>query len=137
MEQFFEFVVNNSVLVGIWVALFGTFVFLEMSKGGKALTAQQVVHKMNKENAVILDVRDKADFKKGHIIDAINMPYSSLMTKVDKLDKYKKMPVVVVCKMGQSANGAGSILRKAGFEDVARLAGGMAEWSSLNFPVEA
>jgi rhodanese-related sulfurtransferase len=137
MEQFLEFIGNNLMLASAWAILLALFIISETKKGGKTLTAQQVVNKMNKDEAVILDIRDKADYNKGHIINAVNMPYASLSNKVEELSKYKEKPVIVVCKMGQSSNGAGAILKKAGFQDVTRLSGGMAEWTGQNFPVEA
>ncbi|GLQ33524.1 rhodanese-like domain-containing protein [Litoribrevibacter albus] len=136
MEQFFEFATNNAMLVGAWVVLLVLFIISETRKGGKTLSAQQVIMRMNKEEALILDVRDKADYKKGHIINSINIPYASLDSRVTEIESHKEKPVVVVCKMGQTSNAAGSILRKHGFTDVTRLAGGMAEWTSLNLPVE-
>ena len=136
MEQFFEFVANNILLVSVWVVLFGLFILSETKKGGKTLYPQQAIMRMNKEEAVILDIRDKADYKKGHILNAINLPYASLEGKISEIESYKNKPVIVVCKMGQTSNAAGAILRKNGFTDVTRLSGGMAEWTSLNLPVE-
>jgi rhodanese-related sulfurtransferase len=136
MEQFFEFAANNALLVGAWVVLLLLFIISETRKGGKTLTAQQVIMRMNKEDAVVLDIRDKADYKKGHIINAVNIPYASVENKLGELESHKNKPVIVVCKMGQTSNAAGAILRKNGFTDVTRLSGGMAEWSSLNLPVE-
>jgi rhodanese-related sulfurtransferase len=136
MEQFFEFAANNAMLVGAWVVLLVLFIISETRKGGKTLTAQQVIMRMNKEDAVVLDVREKADYKKGHIINAVHIPYASLESRVGELEAHKNKPVIVVCKMGQTSNAAGSVLRKHGFTDVTRLSGGMAEWTSLNLPVE-
>ena len=136
MEQFFEFAANNIILVSAWFMLLALFILSETRKGGKTLTAQQVIMRMNKEDAVILDVRDKADYKKGHIINSINIPYASLENKISELNDHKEKPVIVVCKMGQTSNAAGALLRKNGFNDVTRLSGGMSEWTSLNLPVE-
>jgi len=136
MEQVFEFAANNAMLVGAWVVLLLLFIISETRKGGKTLSAQQVIMRMNKEDALILDVRDRADFNKGHIINALNIPYASLDSRIDEIKVNKEKPVVVVCKMGQTSNAAGSVLRKHGFTDVTRLSGGMAEWTSLNLPVE-
>ena len=136
MEQFFEFATNNAMLVGAWVVLLVLFIISETRKGGKTLSAQQVIMRMNKEDAVILDVREKADYKKGHSINSVNIPYASLDSRVGELEASKEKPVIVVCKMGQTSNAAGSVLRKHGFTDVPRLSGGMAEWTSLNLPVE-
>ena len=90
---------------------------------------------INREDATVLDIRDSKDFSQGHIIDAINMPYSSFEQRSGELEKLKDKPLVVVCKMGQHAGAIGRKLKAQGFEDVKRLSGGMAEWSASNLPV--
>ncbi|MDE0191086.1 MAG: rhodanese-like domain-containing protein, partial [Gammaproteobacteria bacterium] len=61
-------------------------------------------------------------------------PYTALSTRLSELEKYKSRPVVVACKMGQHAGAAGTTLRKAGFENVSRLKGGVTEWLNQNLP---
>jgi rhodanese-related sulfurtransferase len=90
---------------------------------------------VNRENAVILDIRDNKDFKAGHIVDAINIPFSNLDKRVEELEKYKQQPIIIVCKMGQHAGAVGSKLKALEFVEVRRLGGGMAEWSAANLPV--
>ena len=90
---------------------------------------------VNKENALILDVRDKKEFEAGHIVDAINIPHGSLESRLDELKKYKERPIVIICRMGQHAGTAGTLLRKQGFGNVTRLTGGMSEWRNQSLPV--
>lgn len=90
---------------------------------------------VNRENALVLDVRDRKEFQAGHIVDAVNIPQSSLESRLDELKKHKDRPVVVVCRIGQNAGAAGTLLRKSGFEQVSRLSGGMTEWRNQNLPV--
>ena len=51
---------------------------------------------INRNEAVVLDVRDKKEFDSGHIVDSINIPVSKLGQRVTELDKHKQKPVVVV-----------------------------------------
>jgi len=51
------------------------------------------------------------------------------------LDKYKDKPIIVVCKMGQSASSATKQLRANGFERAQKMTGGMMEWNTLKLPV--
>ena len=46
----------------------------------------------------------------------------------------KQRPVILVCKMGQSAGAAGKQLKAAGFEKVYKMGGGMMEWGNLQLP---
>ena len=135
MEQLFTFIGNHPLLVGAFVVLLILFIRNEMSRGGANVSAQQLVNMVNAQEAVVLDVRDKAEFDQGHIVDAINIPYTNLESRIDELDKYKEKPVVIACKMGQHSGTAGTLLRKNGFTNVSRLRGGISEWRGQSLPV--
>ena len=135
MEQLFTFVGNHPILVGTFVVLLILFIRNEMARGGATISAQELVQLVNNESAVVLDVRDKADFEAGHIVGAMNIPYSGLESRLDELKKFKDRPIVIACKMGQHAGAAGTLLRKNAFENVSRLRGGIAEWRGQNLPV--
>ena len=135
MENLFTFIGNHPLLVGAFVLLLILFIRNEMNRGGKAVNAQQLVHLVNNENALVIDVRDKSEYDQGHIVDSINIPFSSLEGRLSELEKHKERPLVVACKMGQHSGSAGTMLRKNGFENVSRLTGGLADWRGQNMPV--
>ncbi len=135
MEQLFTFIGNHPLLVGAFVVLLVLFIRNEMSRGGANVSAQQLVNMVNAQEALVLDVRDKAEFDQGHIVDAINIPYTNLESRIDELNKYKEKPIVIACKMGQHSGAAGTLLRKNGFTDVSRLRGGISEWRGQSLPV--
>ncbi|MCZ6617468.1 MAG: rhodanese-like domain-containing protein [Gammaproteobacteria bacterium] len=135
MDQVIEFVGNHPFLIGSFVLLLTLFVRNETRRGGSAVSAQELVNLVNRENAVIIDVRDKKEFDQGHIVNAVNIPFANLSGRVDELNKYRELPMVVACKQGQHAGSAGTLLRKAGFENISRLTGGIAEWRNQNLPV--
>lgn len=135
MEQLFTFITNHPILVGTFIVLLVLFIRNEMIRGGASISAAQLVQLVNNENALVVDVRDKAEYDSGHIVDSINIPYSSLETRVDELSKYKDRPLVLACKMGQHSGTAGTLLKKKGFENVTRLKGGIAEWRGQSLPV--
>ena len=135
MEQLFTFIGNHPILVGAFVVLLALFIRNEMTRGGATLSVQDVVNLVNNEGAVVLDIRDKAEFDAGHIVDSINIPYASLESRIDELKKHDGKPIVIACKMGQHAGAAGTALKKAGFDNVSRLRGGIAEWRGQNLPV--
>ena len=135
MEQLFVFIGNHPLLVGAFVVLLILFIRNEMSRGGANVSAQQLVNMVNAHEAVVLDVRDKNEFEQGHIVDAINIPYTNLESRIDELEKYKEKPIVIACKMGQHSGAAGTLLRKNGFANVSRLRGGIAEWRGQSLPV--
>lgn len=135
MEQLFAFISNHPFLVGAFVVLLALFIRNEMSRGGATVSAQELVQLVNNDGAVVVDLRDKAEFDAGHIVDAINIPFAAIEARMDELNPYKGKPIVLACKMGQHSGSAGTQLRKAGFEQVSRLRGGIAEWRAQNLPV--
>lgn len=89
------------------------------------------------EGVQIIDVREPREFTDvlGHIRGARLLPLSQLMDRVGEIDK--RGPVVAVCRSGARSAQATVLLKKAGFADVANLAGGMLRWQAESLPVEA
>ena len=83
----------------------------------------------------ILDVREPAEFEGplGHIKSARLIPLGELVRRADEIDRSR--PVVTVCRAGGRSAQAVTILQKAGFADVANLAGGMLRWRADGHPV--
>lgn len=136
MSQLFTFIGNHPFLVGLFVLLIALFIRNEVKRGGKTVTSQELVNLINRESAVVVDIRDSKEYFEGHVPKAVNIPFTALQTRVKELEKYKESPVVVTCKAGQHSSLAGTILRKAGFQNVAKLRGGLLEWRNDNMPVE-
>lgn len=134
MEQLFEFVGNNWWLVGIWTAFFVALLWDNDRRNGPSVSTAEATGMINKENALVLDIRDKADFTSGHLVDAVNIPYASLANRLGELEPHKNRPIILVCKTGQTVSMAGKLLREKGFNAV-RMKGGMMEWTSQNLPL--
>lgn len=137
LDLFFAFVSEQFLLV---LALMATFVMLfihESRKAGPSLTPQEAITLVNREGGIFLDIRDAAEFKRGHIADAKHITLTQLNSRLGELDKYREQPVVVVCKLGQSAAGATKLLRAQGFDQARKMTGGMMEWNALKLPVVA
>src|SRR5690606_18400307 len=135
MAQFVEFVGNHWILASIWVLLLITFILLQSKAGAPAVSTHQAVGLINRKDGVVLDIRDKKEFEAGHIVDAINIPSGKLADRLPELEKFKSRPVIVVCKMGQHSGDACKTLTNAGFGQVVRMQGGMAECGGLGMPV--
>lgn len=83
----------------------------------------------------IVDVRGMDEFTGtlGHIEGANLVPLSELTEQCNGL--HKDEPIVTVCRSGGRSAQAVVLLRKAGFEHVANLAGGMINWHNHGLPV--
>ena len=135
MDTLFEFVMNHPILVGVFVVFLTLFIVNEVRRSGQSVSTHQLVNLVNTQGALIVDVRDASEYSAGHIVDAVNIPYTALQSRINEIEKYKEKPVVVVCKMGQHSGMAGTILKKAGFQDVSRLKSGVMEWERQNLPL--
>ena len=84
----------------------------------------------------VIDVREPAEFSDalGHIAGACLLPLSQLADRCDELDRCR--PVVTVCRSGARSAQATVLLQKAGFTELANLAGGMLRWRAESLPVD-
>lgn len=136
MDRFFDFVVRHWELSALFVALLIALIMVERQRSGKSVSPQQTVLLLNRDEAVVLDVRDKKDLSEGHITGAINVSFSSLKDRISELDKYRDKTIIVVDKMGQHSGGVVKQLRQAGFTSVQRMAGGIMEWKNSGLPLK-
>ena len=135
MEQFFEFIGNHYILVTVFLVLLFAFFINEGNLGGPKKCTSSLVNLVNRDGAIVIDVRETKDFNLGHIAGALNIPFASVDARLGELSNYKDRPLVLVCKMGQQSGAVGKKLKSNGFEDVRRLSGGMSEWSASNLPL--
>jgi rhodanese-related sulfurtransferase len=135
MALFLEFLAQQWILVtGLAVAV-GLLFYHESRKSGQSLSPQQAISMVNGEEGVFLDVRDSADFGRGHIVDALNIPASKLDARIAELENFRDRPLILVCKMGQQSGAVGKKLNTQGFSRVYRMAGGMMEWGNAQLPL--
>lgn len=138
MDQLIEFIGNNALLAGGFGAVVVLLIyteFMRLARGLKELSPAQAVAWINDPDAVVIDISTTADFNKGHIVDARNIPASRLAKPDAEILKLKDKKLLLVCKSGQTAVSAAVSLLKMGAESVAVLKGGMIQWRSDQFPV--
>ncbi len=138
MQEYIDFFSGEPILSIAWVAIAALLIqSLIKSKisGVKSIAAQDAIMMINKQNAVVVDVRPADEYKKGHIVNAKNIPVS----QIDKggfteIEKHKDSPIIVVCASGDRSSGAAGKLVKAGFAQVNNLSAGMSGWAAANLP---
>ena len=133
-----SFFIENWVLFAVAITS-GAFLLWPLASSGAragSLTAAQAVQLMNREKAVVVDVRDAEGFASGHIIGAKNLPLADLEAKLPGAVKNKAAQVIMVCANGASANKGVAIAKKLGYDNAQSLTGGMGAWRAANLPVE-
>ena len=97
------------------------------------------------DDAVVIDVREPAEFEAGHLPGAINIPRGVLEFQVDAHAavanvsdpalSHKERPIVVVCRTGGRAALSAVNLQRLGFADVRSIAGGVLAWGEAGLPL--
>jgi len=133
-----EFVRNNLLLIAVAFASGAMLLwpFVRMRAGGPRVSAAQATQMINREDALMIDVRDPAEFGAGHVIGARNVPLARIGDGANDLAKRKDRPLVVYCDGGERSAKAAEALRKQGFARVTSLSGGLGAWQSAGLPVE-
>ncbi|MDR3417793.1 MAG: rhodanese-like domain-containing protein [Nevskia sp.] len=140
MPQLVEFFHHH---IGLFAALAAVLALLLANElhgaiaGGRRLAPLEAVRLINDREAIVVDVRPPADFKKGHLLNALNLPLSKLEERAGELGKDKSRPVLVYCALGGTATEAAAKLRKLGHSEVYPLRGGLNGWLGSNLPVTA
>lgn len=92
------------------------------------IEAEEVYNNLN--NYLILDIRSKFQFDKGHIENAVNLPTKDLIVYLNENNGRNYLKVVVVSATGQAAAFYNCLLRLYGFENTYSMDFGMASWNS-------
>ena len=132
------FVSNHLALSALFVILLVGLVatqLMTLLRKFKELTPAGLTLMMNRETPLLVDISPRDSFEKGHIPGAKHVLMSQFDPENKDLAKAKDLPVVVICRSGQTAQGAAQRLVKAGFQKVYYLGGGMGAWNQAQLPV--
>ena len=133
-----QFLGHHVLLVATGVVIILALAALEVSKkfrGFRELTPGALVQMINRGEPLVVDLSAFADFEKGHINGSKNVLPSQFDPENKDLAKAKALQVVTVCKNGAESGKAASRLVKAGFTNVATLAGGINAWKQAELPL--
>jgi len=137
-QELMAFAGRNQMLALAFVGLTAAIVATEIARllrSYKVVRPAEVTTLVNRDNALVVDLRAIADFEKGHIPGSKNVLMSQFDPENKRLAAAKGLPVVLVCKTGQSAGEAAKRLKKAGFERVFVLDGGIGGWLQADLPL--
>jgi rhodanese-related sulfurtransferase len=85
---------------------------------------------------LLIDVRTPAEWEKGYIPGAVQMPLEELMSFVSEWPEAQDADIVVYCQGGHRGQMAATMLRAYGYTNVRNLSGGFAAWATATLPVE-
>lgn len=140
-NAFFQFVIQYWHMWLLLVIVLVLLLYEEVKTkryGVPMVSPQEVITLMNRDSAVVIDIRDTEAFTQGHIIGSLNLPTTTIATIIDKLTAIKvhrDKPIVIVCARGQRCLAVANSLRKENFSQVYGLAGGITAWKNTEIPL--
>lgn len=138
MEQIIEFIGNHPLLV-LATAVVAVAVLvtegLRLRSGPSSLDPSAATLLHNREDALFVDIRGEADYRKAHLPGAVHVSASALEQGLDKLKRHREKPIIVYCNTGMQTGRVAAQLKKHGFDRVYQLRGGLASWQEGGYPV--
>ena len=136
--SFVDFVQKNMLLVAV-AASSGAMLLWPLVRragGGPSIGTAQATHLINREDALVLDVRERGEYDGGHILGAKNAPLAKVESGAGDVAKKKDATLILYCDSGDRAAKAAAALRKQGYTKVFTLSGGLGAWKQAGLPVE-
>jgi len=131
-----DFLFENIFLVGL-IIISGVLLFFPkvLSRDNKVLGSKEVTLLINREPAMLVDVRSEADFRAGHITNAINIPLDQIEVQINKITSNSKKNIIVYCQKGVRSAQAFRLLNKLGLPKLYTIDGGLDAWLKNNLPI--
>lgn len=139
MDQLFEFIANHWLLSLALVAVIIAIIVNEArhwKSGASSLDPSAATQLYNRQEALFIDTRADADYRKAHLPGALHLPANAIGERLNKLDRYKDKPLIVYCSNGMQSGRVVSQLKQRGFAQVYQLRGGLAAWQGAGYPLE-
>lgn len=113
---------------GLFFALIVILLIWRMkpAAGVGSISTNELKDRLADRHVQFIDVRTPGEYKAGHIKQFRNIPLNSLQQQLGDLDKGKE--TIVICQSGSRSSQAAGRLKKAGFEKVINVRGGMGAW---------
>lgn len=101
---------------------------------GPSVDVETVAAIMDRDDVVLIDVREQAEYDEAHIPDITLIPLGTVPDSLDKIPTDKT--VIMTCRTGNRSGQATEFLRQQGFDNVHNMEGGIVAWQAAGFPVE-
>lgn len=133
-----QFIIKNLWLLALVVVSGGMLVWPMLRRGALGIpevSPTEAVTLINRGHALVLDVRNDAEFAAGHITNARHIPLDQLQSRLGELGKFRDKAIVVNCQGGVRSAKACAALKNQGFSRVHNLKGGISAWIDAKLPV--
>ena len=134
-----SFFTDTTTLILIVAAIVsGSLLFWPMFARARSagISATEAVRLINREKAIVIDVREPGEYAVAHVAGSRNVPLGRLEV-APELPKNKSRPVILVCATGKRATTAAKALTVKGYTQAVVLGGGIEAWKAANLPIES
>ena len=133
-----EFIKNNLLLFVVAFASGAMLLWplVRRTTGGPWVSPAQATHLINREDALVLDVRDPGEYGASHALGAKNLPLARIESGAGDVAKKKDATLILYCDSGDRSAKAAAALKKQGYTKVVNLSGGFGAWKQAGLPVE-
>ena len=100
----------------------------------RELTVGEAEVILKNENPLLLDVRTRGEFQRGHLAGAVLIPVQELQRRIKELDAYKSSEILLYCATGNRSTVASKILIDSGFTRILNMRRGIVGWAK-QYPV--
>ncbi|MFA6445453.1 MAG: rhodanese-like domain-containing protein [Sterolibacterium sp.] len=126
---------NNLMYVMLAVTSGAMLIWQTINSGGRnQVSPMQATLLLNREDALVIDVREASEWSAGHIPNSRHIAIGQLEKQIHEIEKFKSRPLIVNCQTGNRSSSACGTLKKHGFEKVYNLAGGIGAWRDAGLP---
>lgn len=132
-----QFIVQNAlhIIIAVIAAVSLAMPLINTRRFGPMVSSEQAVSLINKQNALVVDVRAQKDFKRVRIANSVNIPANEIQNRLGELSKDRT--IIVVDNSGNMSAAASKLLRGVGFTKVYVLDSGLVGWMRDKLPLES
>ncbi len=124
------------VALAIFALAITAFILQDRSPSASSLPAEINVsqaYELYQAGAYFLDVRTPEEWQDYHIPNTTLIPLDELPKRINEVPQGQR--IVVVCRSGNRSQQGRDILRRAGYEQVSSMAGGLLDWRVAGYPI--
>ncbi|EKD45476.1 MAG: rhodanese protein [uncultured bacterium] len=138
IKQILQFIQNHWMLCSAGAVVLALLIFEELKSklsGTPMISAQAVALLLNRENTLVIDLRNQKAFTSGHILGAINIARADIEHNLKKLESHKNKTLILVDDNDSNALAIVTKLQAQGFAKIQVLAGGLPSWKDAQLPL--
>ncbi|MCL4265195.1 MAG: rhodanese-like domain-containing protein [Anaerolineae bacterium] len=99
-----------------------------------AIDVQTVAAVKERDDVLLLDVREQWEYDEGHIPGVTLIPMNEVASRLSEIPTDKE--VIVTCRTGNRSGQVADFLRAQGYTNIHNMEGGIVAWEAAGLPVE-